>query len=106
MVLTLCTEEYVYMVVLERIHLESQNFGLANYATKEKHEEVKSRYTMPPTLVVGSSRSTTVQPTTNEHVSIVCNFLQKSLCSFFARFLLLLLQAASMPTGISQKRFV
>jgi hypothetical protein len=45
MVPTLCAEEYVYMVVLERIHLESQNFGLANYATKE---EVKSRYTMPP----------------------------------------------------------
>lgn len=59
-----------------------------------------------PTLVVGSSRSTTVQPTTNKHVSIVCNFLQKSLCSFFACFLFLLLQAASMPTGISQKRFV
>jgi hypothetical protein len=45
---TLCAEEYVYMVVLERIHLELQNFGLANYATKEKHEEVKSGYTMSP----------------------------------------------------------
>jgi hypothetical protein len=102
MVPTLCAEEYVYMVVLERIHLESQDFGLANYATKEKHEEVKSRYTMPPPwwlAVLG-------QPTTNEHVSIVCNFLQKSLCSFFAHFLLLPLPAASMPIGISQKRFV
>ncbi len=84
------------------------SFRVAEFWTGKLRNKGRSQVQIhnAPTLVVGSSRSTTVQPTTNKHLFIVCNFLQKSLCSLFARFLFLLLQAASMPTGISQKRFV